>query len=343
MFAATLFALALLLGGMLVIRRLKRELAAARKSIDKLRRMEKVFQLVMENSRDTIWILDLSTRRFSYISPSVKFISGYSAEEVMGWPLERTMSAESIQRIEAALAENMDKMVGREPAALVRTIEIQQPHIQGHFIDAEIRAVYLLDDSGQPRGIVGITRDITERKLRERELHEQAIRDGLTGLYNRRYLDATLPRELARVRRDGEALAVIMADLDFFKRVNDTYGHDVGDEVLRRLAECLMQNAREGDIPCRYGGEEFVLVMPGLDADAAAERTETLRRAVEDMQIDCSGHTIKVTISIGIALFPVHSEDADTLVKHADQALYAAKRSGRNRCVFYRPDLPHAD
>jgi diguanylate cyclase (GGDEF)-like protein len=144
------------------------------------------------------------------------------------------------------------------------------------------------------------------------------------------------------VRRDNGVLAVIMADLDFFKRVNDTYGHDAGDEVLRRLADCLLENAREGDVPCRYGGEEFVLVMPGLNAVAARERTETLRRAVEDMQINCGDHAIRVTISIGIALFPVHSEDADTLVKYADLALYEAKRSGRNRCVFYTPDLPHA-
>jgi diguanylate cyclase (GGDEF)-like protein/PAS domain S-box-containing protein len=342
MYAVALLPLLVLIGAVLMILRLRRDLATQRKSLDELRQMEDIFHVLTKNSRDTIWILDLATRRFSYMSPSVEFMSGYSAKEVMTWPLERTMSAESMQRVEAALADSLAKIHQGERDTVVRDIEIQQPHINGHFIDAEIRAAYLLDAKGKPQSIVGITRDISERKRRERELREQAIRDGLTGLYNRRYLDATLPRELARVRRDNGVLAVIMADLDFFKRVNDTYGHDAGDEVLRRLADCLLENAREGDVPCRYGGEEFVLVMPGLNAVAARERTETLRRAVEDMQINCGEHAIRVTISIGIALFPVHSEDADTLVKYADLALYEAKRSGRNRCVFYTPDLPHA-
>ena len=341
MVAIALLAL-LLIGAVLLILHLRRQLAAQRAALGELRRMEDIFGVVMKNSRDTIWILDLATRHFSYISPSVEFISGYPADEVIRWPLERTMSPESMQRVEAALTESMARIRNGDCDAHIRAIEIQQPHIDGHYVDAEIRATYLLDEKGNPYSIVGITRDISEQKKRERALEQQAIRDGLTGLYNRRYLDATLPRELARVRREEGVLAVIMADLDFFKRVNDTHGHDVGDEVLRRLADCLLQNAREGDIPCRYGGEEFVLVIPGLNADAARERTEALRRAVEDMAINCGTHTIRVTISIGIALFPAHSEDADTLVKYADLALYEAKRTGRNRCVFYTPDLPHA-
>lgn len=342
MYALALLPLLLLVGATLLILHLRRELAAQRKALGELRRMEEIFGVVMKNSRDTIWILDLASRRFSYISPSVEFISGFSADEVINWPLEQTMSPESIQRVEAALTDSMARIRAGDRDTLIRAIEIQQPHVDGHFVDAEIRATYLLDANGQPHSIVGITRDISERKRGERELQELAIRDGLTGLYNRRYLDATLPRELARVRREDGVLAVIMADLDFFKRVNDTYGHDTGDEVLRRLADCLLQNAREGDVPCRYGGEEFALVMPGLNAGAARERTETLRRAVEDMEINCGEHAIKVTISIGIALFPAHSEDADTLIKYADMALYEAKRTGRNRCVFYTPDLPHA-
>lgn len=343
MLAVALLALVMLIGAILLVRRLQRDLAAARKTMGKLRRVDRIFHAVMENSCDTIWILDLPSHRFSYISPSVKFMSGYTAEEVMSWPLERVMSPESIQSVQVALAESLARMARGEAGSLVRAVEIQQPHIDGHFIDAEIRATYLLDDKGQPHSIIGITRDISERKRRERELREQAIRDGLTGLYNRRYLDATLPRELARARRDNDALAVIMADLDFFKRVNDTHGHDAGDEVLRRLAACLRHHAREGDIPCRYGGEEFVLVMPGLNAVAARERTESLRRMVENMTIVVGEQTVKVTISIGIALFPTHSEDADTLVKYADLALYEAKRSGRNRCIFFTPGLSHAD
>lgn len=170
--------------------------------------------------------------------------------------------------------------------------------------------------------------------LRE-ELHALSIRDPLTGLFNRRFLEEALDRELVRMRRADETLAVAMLDIDHFKALNDTYGHDTGDEVLRQVAQ-LMSNFRHGnDIVCRYGGEEFVVVMTEIAAEAAAERLNALRSAVESLSCKTeAGTRTNVTVSIGMALYPEHGDNRLDLITRADQALYLAKNSGRNRVAI---------
>ena len=170
--------------------------------------------------------------------------------------------------------------------------------------------------------------EISELHLR---LQEQVIRDPLTGLYNRRYLDETLERELARARRDGYPITLAMIDLDHFKRVNDTYGHKAGDEVLRDLGALLQAQAREGDIPCRFGGEEFVLVFPRMTLDVARQRAEQWREAFAGRSTRHGELEIVATMSVGLASYPEHGATAEALVESADQALYRAKAAGRNR------------
>lgn len=176
---------------------------------------------------------------------------------------------------------------------------------------------------------------LTDKLEEIRELHlrlqEQAIRDPLTGLYNRRYLDETLERELARAKRDGYPISVAMIDLDHFKRVNDTYGHKAGDEVLRRLGALLHAQARDGDIPCRYGGEEFLLVLPRMPLEVARQRAEQWREAFSGQVTRHGDLDIHVTMSIGLATYPDHAANADALIDRADRALYKAKAAGRNR------------
>lgn len=158
--------------------------------------------------------------------------------------------------------------------------------------------------------------------------------DALTGLYNRRFLDAALPRELARSERDNKQMAIIMLDVDHFKKVNDRYGHVAGDEVLKALAELLRKSARESDLICRYGGEEFVAVMPDMGTDQALVRAESWRKQLEEMTIACADVEIHITLSAGIAVFPKHGSDPSHLITRADDMLYRAKREGRNRvCV----------
>lgn len=168
-------------------------------------------------------------------------------------------------------------------------------------------------------------------RLRE-TLQHQAIRDPLTGLFNRRYFQETLRRELHRASRGKKPLSVVMLDIDYFKRFNDTFGHDAGDAALKTVGEILLARTRAGDVACRHGGEEFALAFPGLSAEIAADRVEALRREIEEREIHYLGQTIApVTISAGIAVYPMHAMDMDSLMRVADQALYESKKAGRNR------------
>ncbi|HZX31815.1 MAG TPA: diguanylate cyclase [Rhodocyclaceae bacterium] len=170
-------------------------------------------------------------------------------------------------------------------------------------------------------------------------LKEQAIRDGLTGLYNRRYLDETLERELARARRDNLPLCMVLLDIDHFKRLNDTYGHQTGDEALRLLARKLLHHVRAEDIACRYGGEEFLILMPHIPLAVAADRAEGWRRVIEEIRLPGLEGEIGFTASLGVAAYPEHGRTPDELTHGADLALYAAKRRGRNQVVVYGPEL----
>lgn len=169
---------------------------------------------------------------------------------------------------------------------------------------------------------------------REQALHEQAVTDPLTGLYNRRYFAEHLPRELLRATRGATAVAVILLDLDHFKRVNDTLGHDAGDVVLIEIGSLLRRSVRGSDIACRYGGEEFALVLPQTGLEAALRRAEEIRVAVRDLDLQYLGKPIgKITMSLGVALFPDDADDTDSLIRAADEALYHAKAAGRDRVV----------
>ncbi|MBL8377413.1 MAG: diguanylate cyclase [Burkholderiales bacterium] len=173
-------------------------------------------------------------------------------------------------------------------------------------------------------------------RLRE-SLREQSIRDALTGLHNRRYLEESLDRELARSARDGQPLAVFMLDVDHFKRYNDTHGHDAGDAVLRELGRELRKCARASDIVCRFGGEEFVVVLADASGDAASAWSERFMQNVRAMEVRLGNRALpSITVSMGLAVFPQHADGADALLRAADEALYEAKRDGRDRLRVVR-------
>lgn len=168
-------------------------------------------------------------------------------------------------------------------------------------------------------------------------LQELATRHPLTGLYNRRFLDASLPREFARAQREGTPIAVVMLDLDHFKSVNDQYSHAAGDEVLKTLAVLLKSGARDSDMICRYGGEEFVAIMPGMTADQALDRVEFWRKQLEETRVPFGHFNIGITLSAGIAVFPAHGENPEQLLKRADAMMYRSKQDGRNRISVFAP------
>ena len=170
-------------------------------------------------------------------------------------------------------------------------------------------------------------------KLQE-ALREQAIRDPLTGLFNRRYLDETLLRELHRCQRQGEPLVAAMLDVDHFKRFNDAYGHEAGDSVLRVLGDLLNHSLRAGDIACRYGGEELTVILPGSTLDDARSRLDSLRRAIMQQRVVYQGGDLPaITVSIGVAAAKAQEVDFAALLSRADAALYQAKEGGRNRII----------
>jgi diguanylate cyclase (GGDEF)-like protein len=175
-------------------------------------------------------------------------------------------------------------------------------------------------------------------KLEENQeaLQELSVRDQLTGLFNHREFYRLLGEELARSLRYGHRLSLLMLDIDYFKRVNDSYGHLAGDQVLRRLPELIRRQLRVNDLPCRYGGEEFGVILPETGAEQALEVAERIRNGIAGIPIELpDGGSLRVTVSLGVATFSDGGgQSAESLVSAADLALYQAKRSGRNRvCV----------
>jgi diguanylate cyclase (GGDEF)-like protein len=210
------------------------------------------------------------------------------------------------------------------------------------------------DDNGEVICYEGSLEDITLRKsaqdaleqanegLRSRlaeiadlqvQLREQAVRDHLTTLFNRRYLEETLVQELAKAERKNYPVSLIMLDIDYFKRINDTYGHKAGDQALGSLGGFILSSIRRSDIACRFGGDEFVIVMPEAPLSLAYERAEALRRGVQDRVRINNEITESVTVSEGIAAYPVNGATGEEVLRAADQALFAAKAGGRNRVV----------
>jgi diguanylate cyclase (GGDEF)-like protein len=170
-------------------------------------------------------------------------------------------------------------------------------------------------------------------RLRQ-ELRDQSIRDPLTGLYNRRYMEEMLERETLRAVRAEQRLGVLMLDLDHFKSFNDTYGHDAGDTVLREAGAFLLKSVRAEDIVCRFGGEEFIVILPVADLRVTQARAERIRSKLRELSILHLGKSLgMVTVSVGVAGLPQHGTSRKELIEAADAALYRAKREGRDRVV----------
>lgn len=185
-----------------------------------------------------------------------------------------------------------------------------------------------------------IRRFAAELAMTNRRLQEVALLDPLTGIPNRRYAMDRIQQEWSAAERSARPLACMLIDVDHFKRINDTHGHDVGDVMLKRVAEVLKHTARVQDVICRIGGEEFLVISPDTDSAAAAQCAERLRHAVQSMRLPLGNVTLQASISVGIAAMDASMRGPDSMIKAADQAVYAAKQAGRNRACIYRPRQP---
>lgn len=267
---------------------------------------------------------------------------------------------ESLQRaeVESFYADPADRRRWQELMArdgIVQAYEARARRADGSvfWVRDSARAVHGAD--GKVLYYEGTWEDITERREAEQAvletnamlaarvaeleqlretLRQQSIRDSLTGLFNRRYLEETLDREIHRVIRKGAPLGVIMVDLDHFKQFNDLYGHEAGDTLLRELGRFLQNNIRAEDIPCRYGGEEFTLILPEAPLDVTRRRAEHLREHVKQLHVLYRGQALGgIRLSCGVAAYPDHGDTGDVLLRAADAALYRAKAEGRDRVV----------
>jgi diguanylate cyclase (GGDEF)-like protein len=169
-------------------------------------------------------------------------------------------------------------------------------------------------------------------RLRER-LHDQSIRDALTGLFNRRFMEETLAREVHRASRSQDPLCVVMFEIDDFKVYNNTFGHEAGNYVLKKVADTMHTNLRRSDFPCRYGGDEFTLILPETSLEDGGRRAEDLRKAIEALALFFNNQALgQVTVRMGVAAYPRHGETGEAVLKVADDASYRARAIGKN-CV----------
>jgi diguanylate cyclase (GGDEF)-like protein/PAS domain S-box-containing protein len=314
------------------VRRRTAELESALRDNEKitrqLRNSEARFRSVI--GQPLVGIAVLEDGKFTFANAKFDATFGYSADELSLLGLTDVVVEDDKRRIVRLL----DKQLGGELKSVDCTFRGRRKN--GTEIDIELHSC--VTELGEKTVIVAVVQDISERMRAEREaqalyalLREQSIRDPLTGLFNRRYFDAALERELTLAQRHGHPVSVMMCDFDHFKGINDGYGHLAGDEVLRTFAAMMMNHCRGSDIACRYGGEEFVLVMPDMPATKALERAELLRATIETTPAEHGDLPLRVTASFGVASYPQCGKNAVELLAATDTALYGAKRGGRNR------------
>jgi len=291
---------------------------------------EEKFRSVMETATDAIISVN-SLGNVVFWNPTAEDIFGYSAEEVMG----RSVSQVMPERYKKSHYNGIKRLVdGGEPKLLGNTVEIEGIRKDG----SEFPIGLSLSKWKTEKGVffTAIIRDITEQKLAEKKIEEMATTDELTGLRNRRFFTERIGEECKRARRYDCSLGCMMIDIDFFKQVNDKYGHDAGDKVLQVISEIIRGNCRDSDMFARFGGEEFIGILPETNLDGTLVVAERLRSVIESSMISISGEIeIYVTASFGITSISPDKwpdiKDYKDVIKVADEALYRAKEKGRNR------------
>lgn len=302
-------------------------------NIQKITTSELRYRRLFEAARDGILILDAKTGAITDVNPFLIDLLKYSREEFIGkklWEVGAFKDIKASKNAFLALQKN----------EYIRYKDLPLRANDGKLVQVEfVSNVYL---EGDEKVIQCNIRDITERKQAqdalvksEALLREKSIRDHLTGLFNRLYMEETLERELYRASRKLNPLGVIMLDVDGFKRFNDTFGHAAGDAILRELGNLLLRQVREEDIACRYGGDEFIIVLPDAGREVTRERAELIGKYTRQSQLHFDWQTLDtVTLSLGVAVFPEDGSSSAAILKAADDALYRAKREGGGRVVM---------
>jgi diguanylate cyclase (GGDEF)-like protein/PAS domain S-box-containing protein len=317
------------------------------------KKIEEEFQkffIAVEQSNASIVITDTASR-IEYANPYFSLLTGYDLESVRGKTPQIFKSGQTPDDVYRSLWEAI--VDGKEWGG-----EMLNKKKNGELFWEYNRISPMKDTEGNITHYLAIKEDITERKRKDDELkeayanlqiqlneiedlHEQlkaeSIRDRLTGLYNRKYMEETLEGEISRAIRTGSALSLVMIDVDKFKTVNDTFGHQSGDNLLRTLGSFLIQHTRSGDIACRYGGDEIVIVMPDASLEDAYQRADQWRKTFSEMIFTFNDTNYYTSLSLGVASFPSQVASSFDLMSAADKALYVAKID-RNKACRYDPE-----
>ncbi|MEJ2593030.1 MAG: diguanylate cyclase [Candidatus Thiodiazotropha sp.] len=311
-----------------------RDITAYKRAQEELVERERQLATLMDNLPGMAYrCLNNETRTMQFVSNGCRQLIGYEPDDLQD---NRELAYVSIVHeadrpamtaaIRQALADNRPF-----------TVEYRIRHKDGRQVWVWEQGQHVHVNGRQC--LEGIIIDISQRKRMEQELQRLATRDPLTELYNRRELEQQFHEELMRAERYDRPLTLLWIDVDHFKSVNDRFGHQVGDKVLRELAQLLQSGIRSMDYAARYGGEELAIILPEMDEPKAREMAERLREVVENYRMVIDGsHEVRVTISVGVATFPVHGKTMEALFKAADRAMYKAKQEGRNRVCTAESD-----
>jgi len=301
-------------------------------NVEKIKTSELRYRRLFEAAQDGILLLDAKTGMITDVNPFLVKMLGYTREEFVEkrlWEVGAFKDIETSQEAFKALQRN----------EYIRYEDLPLRAKNGKLIDVEfVSNVYLV---GNEKVIQCNIRDITERKQAQDAflksqalLREQSVRDHLTGLFNRHYMEETLERELLRASRNELSLGVMMLDVDHFKRFNDTWGHAAGDKILHELGRLVLRQVRREDIASRYGGDEFIIVLPDASREVTRERANRLCEHTRRLKTHFKGQTFEmITFSVGVAASPENGTTSEEILKVADTALYLAKHEGRGRVV----------
>ncbi|WP_377705639.1 putative bifunctional diguanylate cyclase/phosphodiesterase [Pseudoduganella sp. UC29_71] len=295
-----------------------------------LERSEERFRRIVHSAEEGIWEIDAQSRT-SFVNPKMASMLGYAIEDIVDQPLVAFMDDEGRALLERNIARRQQGIRERHEFKFIRA--------DGSALWATLATNPIFDGEGAYLGALALVSDISDRRESSDLIWQQANFDALTALPNRHMFQDRLGQEIKKAKREGALLALLFIDLDQFKQVNDSLGHDKGDALLVQAASRIAACVRASDTLARLGGDEFTVILAGLEQVASAERVaqEIVGALARPFELD--GDSGVVSASIGLAFYPADAEAPEELLRHADQAMYAAKKAGRNRYHYFTQDL----
>ncbi|MGG3451043.1 EAL domain-containing protein [Domibacillus aminovorans] len=311
---------------------IRNDISPRKQMEEEVRKSEEKYRLITENSSDLISTIN-EEGNLLYISPSHTVLLGHDLVEIESSPLFQWIHEEDRESVIDCIQDMITKGKGSSQ------LEFRILAKSGNYIDVEAKVNSIFDPSGIVKNLVLVMRDITERKKTEQTIYHLAYHDTLTELPNRRLFMDCLRKEVNQANSVRSQLAVMFVDVDRFKHINDSYGHEIGDLILIETAKQIKECLHSTDLVARIGGDEFTILLTNV---SDTEEVETIAQRIKDsfqVPIESGGKVYNLSCSIGISLFPSDGKDVDELLKRADMALYAVKEQGRNGYLFFHPDM----